>query len=360
MQKKRLCGLDIVRSFAIMSVVLLHSVSLSGVLDGGKDVMWLVSLYLRQLCMSCVPLFLILSGFLQRNKKPCFSYYLGIIPLLISYVFISILCIAAYVIQGYMNGNMDMTFVTAIYKILDFSANGYSWYFEMYIGLFLLIPFLNLIFTSLATKKGKLILIFTLVFLTLLPDTLSGFAPYYGGKSSVTLSVLPDFFKSLYPITYYYIGSFIAEYKPKFSAPWRIAGVLLAPLVPTAFVSLYTYFRGGYAWYMFNGFQTLTVAFTAVCVFLALYDIDIKNKTANRVFACISVHTFEMYLMSYLWDNFFYSMTSVSAKLPYPAVAVFVLLCSFTSAFLLMLALKPLSKAICAIVGKRLPECETL
>lgn len=360
MQKKRLCGLDVVRSFAIIFVVLLHSISLSGVLDGEKGIVWGISLYLRQFCMSCVPLFLILSGYLQKNKRPCISYYLGIIPLCISYVVISAMCIAAYALQGYINGNMDITPVTAIYKILDFSANGYSWYFEMYIGLFLLIPFLNLIYTSIETKKGKLVLIATLAFLTLLPDTLSGFAPYYSGKSSVTLSILPDFFKVLYPVTYYYIGSFIAEYKPIFSVLKRAVLVACAPLIPTALVTAFTVARGGYAWYMLNGFQTLSVAFTAVCIFLALYDTDIENKAIKGTFCLVSLHTFEMYLLSYLWDTLFYSMTDVGAKIPYPIVAALVLVCSFASAYLLMLVLRPLSKSLSRVVGKRLPQNDKL
>lgn len=360
MQKKRLSGLDIVRSTAIIFVILLHSTSLSGVFDGNRGAVWGISLYLRHLCMSCVPLFLMLSGYLQRNKRPSISYYLGIIPLYISYVAISILCIVAYAVQGYMNGNMDMTFTTAVYKILDFSANGYAWYFEMYIGLFLLIPFLNLAYSSVLTKRGKLILIISLAFLTLLPDTLSGFAPYYSGTSSVTLGILPDFFKSLYPVTYYYIGSYIAEYKPRVSAPKKVLTVLCAPLLPMAVVALCTHLRGGYAWYMFNGFQTLAVALTAVCVFLALYDIDVKQKCIASVFSCISVHTFEIYMLSYLWDTLLYSAPFIGGRLPYIVTALLVFVASFLSAVLLLLVLKPLSRFIVKQVGKLIPENNSL
>ena len=360
MEKKRLSGLDFVRSAAIIFVIVLHSISLSGILDGEKNVVWGTALYIRQLCMSSVPLFLILSGYLQKNKKLTLSYYCGIIPLYLSYFVISALCMAVYAINGYVNGNMDMTLVTAIYKILDFSANGYAWYFEMYIGLFLLIPFLNLIYSSIGTKLGKIILIATLAFLTLVPDTLSGFSPYYGGGSSVTLAILPDFFKAVYPITYYFIGSFIAEYRPRLSVAKRAGALILAPMIPTLLIALYTHLRGGYAWYMLNGFQTLTVAFTAICVFTALYDIDTKCDFVNKCFACISKNTFEIYLLSYIWDNVFYSKLGLAAKLPLPVVMLAVFASAFVSAVLLNMALRPVNKLILRMCGKMVEKTEIL
>ncbi len=353
MEKKRLIGLDIVRTAAILFVIVLHSTSLSGVFDGERDVVWHICLYLRQLCLSCVPLFLILSGYLQKNKKPSISYYVGIIPLYLSYAAISAICMLAYAVHGYINGNMDLTLVTAVYKILDFSANGYAWYFEMFLGLFLLIPFLNLLYCGIKTKKGKLALIATLAFLTLLPDTLSGFAPSYSGASTVTLNILPDFFKSLYPITYYYIGSYIAEYRPRLSVSKRLVLALGAPLVQTAFVAAFTYIRNGYAWYMLNGFQTVTVALTASCVFLSLYDVDLKSIASGKVFACISTHTFEMYLFSYLFDNFFYT-TSLGSHLPAMIKPALVFVCSFAAAFVLMLVLRPLARVLVKVIGRHL------
>ena len=353
MEKKRLIGLDIVRTAAILFVITLHATSLSGVFDGEKNLFWGICLYLRQLCMACVPLFLILSGYLQKNKKLSASYYFGVIPLYLSYAVISALCMLAYAVQGYMNGNMDLTFVTAIYKMLDFSANGYAWYFEMFLGLFLLIPFLNALYGAIETKGGKITLIGTLVFLTLISDTISGFAPYYAGTSSVTLNILPDFFKTLYPVTYYFIGSYIAEFKPELKGVKKLLA-LCAPIIPAGIIAAYSYARGGYAWYMFNGFQTLTVAFTAVCVFLALYDVDLDFAPLKNVFSFISKNTFEMYLFSYLWDNLFYSVLGLGTRLPLVLMVVIVFVCSLVSAALAGVVVKPVSKGIIIALSKKI------
>ena len=75
MEKKRFIGLDLVRVCAILFVILHHSVTNLGLMGGdlySKE--WALSLFLRELTYSCVPLFLILSGYLQKNKKLSFSY----------------------------------------------------------------------------------------------------------------------------------------------------------------------------------------------------------------------------------------------------------------------------------------------
>ena len=361
MEKKRLSGLDAVRTAAIVFVIIIHSIALSQVLDGERNVAWHICLYLRQLSAACVPLFLMLSGYLQKGKCFSVSYYCGIIPLYISYFVISALCVGAYAINGYIGGNMDMTFVTAVYQILNFTANGYSWYFEMFIGLFLLIPLLNMVYTSIATKRGKLILIGIFAFLTLMPDTIAGFSPYYDGSgSTVALNIFPDFFKSLYPVTFYFMGSYIAEFKPHISCLKKVCSVLLAPLISAIIIAAYSHARGGYAWYVLNGFQTVTVALVATAVFLALYDLDVRPAFLEKAVECISKHTFEMYLLSYLWDNLFYSVLGLGQKLPIVLMMILVLTCSFVSAWLLRLLLTPFSRLVMRPLGKLLADKEAL
>ncbi len=360
MEKKRLGGIDAVRTAAILFVIVLHAISLSGILDSERTWQWSVALYVRQLTVSSVPLFLMLSGFLQRKKTFSFAYYKGIIPLYLSYFVISALCMVAYAIVGAANGNMDLTLVTAFYKILNFSANGYAWYFEMYLGLFLLIPFLNMAYHAIATCRGKLILIGSLVFLTLLPDTVAGFSPYYDGSgSTVALNVFPDFFKSMYPITFYYIGCFIAEYKPRLSAWKKVLFLLLAPAIPTLLIATYTHMRGGYAWYLFNGFQTLTVLLTALAVFLTLYDLE-PGGALKKVLAQIALCSFEMYLFSYLWDNLFYTVLDLDANLPVLLLIPMVLAGAFLSAAVLRILLRPVAGGVGKLTDRFLNDSTLL
>ena len=341
MEKKRYIGLDIVRVCAILFVLLHHSVTNLGLM--GIDIYswkWVSSLFLRELTYSCVPLFLILSGYLQKNKKLTLEYYKSIFPLYLSYAVISILTLAAVAIY-------DKSFlvepVDAILKILNFTANDYSWYFEMFLGLFLLIPFLNVLYNGIETKNGKLVLIFSLAFLTLLPDTVIGFSPYYDNTdATLALNILPDFFESLYPVTYYFIGAFIADFKPKVKAFAKLPLVISVALIPTVITALYTHARGEYAWYMMVGFQNICVCLSAIAVFIALYDIEKCPAPIGFILGQISLCAFEMYLISFIWDSFIYKVSSMPKYLM--TLAVFAL--SFASAFILRLCLKPVNMLI--------------
>ena len=67
----------------------------------------------------------------------------------------------------------DLTIKSIILNVLNFSAAPYSWYIEMYLGLFLLIPFLNIVYNAMPSQKSKIWLILTFVILTSLPPVLN-------------------------------------------------------------------------------------------------------------------------------------------------------------------------------------------
>lgn len=346
MEKERQPGLDLVRAAAIFFVIVLHGITMRGALDAAMlSPVWCVKVFVRYLALSAVPLFLMLSGYLQAGKRPTKAYYRGILPLYLSYFMIAALCMAARI---YRTDPLSSVW-TALYKILDFSADGYAWYFEMYIGLFLLIPFLNLAYAHIPTRTGKRLLLASLVFLTLMPETLVSFAPYYGG-GSLNLRILPDFFESLYPITFYFVGSYVGEYRPRLCTWQRLLFVPLSVVLPTALCIGFTAARGEYAWYMMNGFSTLTVLGTATAVFLTLYDLPVRTKAVRCAAAAVSHCTFEMYLISYLWDQLLYNRLS----LPLSVTVLLVLVTSFCSAWLLRLVLRPAARGLCALYDKLL------
>ena len=77
------------------------------------------------------------------------SYYKGIIKIIVIYVMAAI----AHILYKHFVLFNDYTLGKSIIEILNFKAANYSWYVEMYIGLFLIIPFLNLAYNGLTTKN---------------------------------------------------------------------------------------------------------------------------------------------------------------------------------------------------------------
>ncbi|MBE6606115.1 MAG: hypothetical protein E7635_03660 [Ruminococcaceae bacterium] len=355
MKKGRLAGLDLVRATAIIFVVILHSTTLSGILSGEiLTAKWSITVYLRHLTFCSVPLFIMLTGYLQRNKKLSLTYYKGIIPLIVSYTLISIISLLA---KTYFDKSLVLSPAYILRTILDFTANDYAWYFEMYIGLFLMVPFLNYLYNGLNSRRAKLALIFTLSFLTLVPQTLLSFSPAYG-SGNIELNILPDFFTDLYALTYYFIGAYFAQYKP-FSGNRlpKIIAAVLAPCVPALLCFAFSNARGAYAWYMMNGFNTLTVALTGVCIFALLYDADIKFKPIRFCVSGISKATFEIYLLSFIFDLFVYN--KLACALPLKAIIVFSasLACALVLRFILInpinSVLTKIYMYICNISGRK-------
>lgn len=69
----------------------------------------------------------------------------------------------------------DITFYSGLLSILAFKGANYAWYIEMYIGLFCLIPFLNLIWQGLEDQRQRKLLVLTMIGLTMLPKMLNNF-----------------------------------------------------------------------------------------------------------------------------------------------------------------------------------------
>lgn len=292
--KERFAGLDLVRVLAIACVMGIHAISYTGVMDGSvASPAWIVYLILRFVAMSGVPLFLMLSGYLCCDRKFSGRYYVGIIPILISYLFISV---AAILFSSTM-GLQNYTLWTAVSGILNYTAHDYGWYVEMYIGLFLLTPFLNAMFEALQTQRARLALVLTLSVLTFLPPTLESFR-----VNGVTLNITADYWRAIYPMTYYFIGAYLRKHPPVLSRGLRWGMALVATAIPCVMCYIYSRLDGAFAWYVMNGFSSITAALTGLCYFLLFFDLPLRAKPICFAVREISVCSFEMYLFSFITD----------------------------------------------------------
>jgi surface polysaccharide O-acyltransferase-like enzyme len=223
----------------------------------------------------------------MKKKEANINYYKGIHRIIIPYVLISILC---FVVRKYFIQD-GMTWLEGIKGLFRFSLDGYSWYVNMYIGLFLLIPFLNIIYNNLRTDAIKLLLILTLVFLS----------------SLITIhNIIPDYWASLYPITYYMIGVYISENKIKIKKPILFIIAFLVIIAESIICFAWAYSNGNVFRVIFTGWGTLPNLIVSVLIFLLFYDIDIKQKVCQNIFKVISKLTLEIYLISYIIDRIFY------------------------------------------------------
>lgn len=309
--KKRDVSADIIRCFALLCVISVHFFLHSGFyveLVEGKRM--LIMHIMRALFMVNVPLFITLSGYLLNKKELSVKYYKRIFGILFTYVIASLVCIA------YCAFNLHQTFTIKliVLKILDFAAAPYSWYVEMYIGLFLMIPFLNLVYNNITSQKWKRVLIVTFIILTILPSALNEFnLDYFEWWSFPALSSLPThqlvpaYWVKFFPVTFYFLGCYLKEYGFKIN---KVLNVLLIALC-VVLGGLYTYWRSYKSSFVLGEWAqeySLVNVFLTILIFSLCTNTNYDKVPAwiTKFIRKISGLCFGAYLVSWVFDDYFY------------------------------------------------------
>lgn len=354
-ESNRHTGIDIIKSLAILLVICVHfSLNTNYYATPISNINMYIQTIIRYISVICVPLFIISTGFLNYQKSISKSYYLKISRILIPYLIISIICL---VIKEYKSPN-PIDWKNDIFSIFDFTANPYSWYVNMFIGLYLIAPFFNIIFKHLDRKK-HLYFIGILIFVISLPLT---FNPIFISSSEFSYFYFPDFWMSIYPIIYYCIGAYIAMYNPKVKKVFCFTAAFTLCLLQTAILIFAQPFLED-NWLLFD-FGSIFIIAESVCIFLIFYNTNIRYKPVRMLFVFITSVTLETYLFSYIVDThvypYFYSLSSgISQEMffsRYFAIIVpIVFLLSFVLAYIFRFINKQLSHLIkCAVQRKKL------
>ncbi|MBQ7664029.1 MAG: acyltransferase family protein, partial [Bacteroidaceae bacterium] len=190
----------------------------------------------------------------------------------------------------------DLTAVAWVRKILDFSAINYGWYIEMWIGLFLLTPFLNLLYKHIPDKRTKRVLIATLFLMTAVPSLTNRYEQH----------IFPDWWQTIWPLLFFFIGCYIREYRPIVSIAKGLAIIfgisLFNPFFNVLFVKNHSLIQ------ITGGVDGAFGVIIAVIVFLLLYQRDVSNATTKKILVKVSFLSLDMYLLSYMFDMLVYPL----------------------------------------------------
>lgn len=291
-------GIDLIRILAMFFVVLVHSTTFYGFNVRKIDS---ISLYFvgigRYLAFSCVPLFIMLTGYLNSNKEPTFKYYVKIFKILLEYV----LCgLAIFFFHLFYFKNI--TFIDFINKISTFSFPPYCWYINMYLGLFLLAPFLNYIIKNLS---GGQAIFFTIILIVIF------------SQQQIT-----TYWSSAYPIMYYFLGAILKKYK------FNVNKILLCFIILTT-CALQTYLGiHPIPRYGVENHRNLGCVIITVSIFLIFenktYQLTEEKKTKLfRLLRTIANASLSTFLISSIFESltqtYFTNLNLVTftARLPY-------------------------------------------
>ena len=366
-ENKRNASLDVLRLCAFFFVACVHFYLNSGFYDTVTEgtpmlVMWI----LRSLPNTCVALFLMLSGYLMTNKTVSRKYYSGLPRILVTYLLCSLFCIlykARFLGTGRTAGGWLRT-------VLDYTASDYAWYIEMYLGLFLMIPFLNSAYHGLKSQKEKLILILSFLLLTSLPGLLNTFdlsTPGWWadpGSSNHFTKLLPAWWTGFYPVTYYFLGSYLREYPitgPRQSGKGKMkkSTCLLLLILFCAAAGVYNYYRMHGIKFYWGAFLTNAsplVVVPAVLFFELIAESGLKlPEKAGKVLGWFSGLTLGAFLCAPVFDHFVYSrfkmlVPEVSDRWIWAPVTV-------TAVFLLSLSAAAVIEAVRLLLGRGFGFC---
>ena len=339
--KVRNPNMDILRIIAVLCVIGIHFFYHSGYYYTTNDnaVMYFATV-LRTLCSVCVPLFMILSGFLLCNKTLKKGYYSGIRKTIIVYILVAIACM----IYKSIVGSYTLTPLTFFTGILDFTGANYSWYIEMYIGLFLLVPFLNIIYKNLDSRKQKNILLITLIAITILPSLFNEFRfdslEWWANPASntETQKLIPSWWVGIYPITYYFTGCYIREYGTKIKNIYLIIALVVAVFGFGTF-NFYRCYGMPFSTSNYVYWYGIEPYVMSVLIFLIISKLKLENINVKTKFVLwkISDLVLGTYLLSCFFDAIYNyeflnkNTTDFYARFPFMPLMI---LCVFVSALI--------------------------
>lgn len=295
---KKLLGVDAIKALGAFMVIGLHFFLNTNYYDMTINTpIMLIESFVKWFMLSAVAMFILTTGYLQSTKQPNKKYFKKLLPIIISYLCISLIAMFFRILRG-----ESFTIISFIISFTTFDAGRYAWYVNMFIGLYLMLPFLNIMIKNMTKKEYQLFLAI-LVFLISFPDTI--------------FKIFPDFWKSAYPLLFYFIGAYIRKYQVTYPKV-RICIIILIMLVLQCGLSVLMS-KLGQSQFLWTNITTIFMVTQTTSIFILLYQWN-PNKVSwsTKLITMISPLTLEILLFSGITDNYVYDIVN-----QYPQIQVF-------------------------------------
>ena len=333
--KGRDVRLDYLRIFALFCVTGAHFFLNSGFMEEPTTgaAMYFMNAA-RSFFVVCVHLFVCLTGYLMCEKTVSKRYFFGIFKVLTTYV----ICSAVYALFRVIVLHEQVSVMKFLGDLLGYRGTSYAWYIEMYIGLFLLIPFLNLIFNNLKTRRQALLLLIVLFVLTGLPSTFNGFSfeslEVWKHPELTTRydQLFPGWWDKLWPLFCYYLGCYLKKYPVRINLGLHVA-LLVGACAADGALNFYKSQGQAFVGASWNYNSAATVLVIAALLFSLLLRIRVGDPppAVRRAAKAVSDSVLGAYLLSCIFDRVYYSrlaalVPSVRARFlwaPVIVIAVF-------------------------------------
>ena len=277
MNSKRIVGLDILRFLSMLGIVGLHVINAGGMLNGNASTLNAgISGILLVVCYSSVNIFAMLSGYLYAGRENIRSS--NLIKLLISTLFFCAAVAGSFLA---FKAIPDNTPLLTFYGFFPFAAGRY-WYLVCYIFLFLMIPYINRLTTSLGKRNFRILLVILFLLLSVY-DTISPIKYFYVG----------DGYSPVWLIFCYLAGSYANLHKEDFRKLPAILCIFLSFLSNAIAFGIWFLFKNP-AYYHYNSPFTVI---SAILLLIAFSKINPRAKSISNIFRSLSDAAFTVYIV---------------------------------------------------------------
>ena len=325
----RIYYLDVLRTLACLSVILLHSSSKYAVKNWGAFDFW-IGISFNSISRFCVIIFVMISGALLLDEKYKYTtqkIIKHIKKMIIFFVFWSaIYCIIYQIIEPILQ-NKSINYK----KIIEvfFTGHYHLWFVYMIIGLYLIVPLLRLWVKDENKKQVEYFIILSIVFSYLIPQiTLIG--KYYSNIFNYINNIIEGELKLNYVTgytTYFILGWYLHNYTVKHKKLLYLLGIF--SLILSVFGSYKLSITKQSPILLFDDFSLIMLLYSST-VFLFIKEKYINSKS-NKFINVISENSLGIYALHAFFVNKTYLIISKIGI----NIAIFNIPLVFLSSFLL-------------------------
>ena len=336
---KRNINIDIIKVVSLLLVIGVHFFLYTKFYSIDYAFVSIPFIAIRNICMACVPLFIVVTGYLNKDKTWNRKYYLNIGRIYLLYslaIFILTLVDNKYTIN-------TTIFKTVLINILKYKY--YGWYINMYVGLMLIAPIINVAFKNMedSTRKHAIL---NIILAIVVPVTLLNL--FSSIRYSILSYVLPNWWYYSWPLLYYIMGLWFSYNKNILN---RNSKSTLRLLAITSILSALVYYI--FHIYIETGLHiNIFIVIITTCIFSWLLNLEINvNSKLRPAIIFVSNNTLLAYLLSYIVDNITYpfvnQITNMNMRFSlFPVIVVLNFILTIILVIIVRIILSALSKSI--------------
>lgn len=326
--KKRDTNFELLRIVAMIMIVILHfnnfGKMLSNVELGSKK--YYIVYFLEYACIIAVNLYVMITGFYMIKSKPKIKKLIG---LELEVIFYSVGVYLILILLNKANFNIKIL-INSIFPVITKQY----WFITAYVGLYLLIPFINKLVENLDKKDFKIMLILLTILMSIL-KTLYSYNTVFEANNGYGLA----WFIYLYLLA----GYIRLYYDRKIKKLYLFLGYIAIIIIQIILTTISKKCNNAIAINYLNislSYNSFFILIESVLFFLLFKGINIKNNLLNKLILCVSPLTLSVYLIhennairDLLWTGWLHPFTylndgfKLSIALVVDTILIFTICC---------------------------------